>query len=163
MSVKYVIIGCINDLSPVGSTVEPMTSGDRWIPLKKWPVTLKMFPFDDIFMNLIVCHIKGYGEPPEELFMFLMNLNSFWHTRGLPNGLQTRNYELFFRENDCQGRQMWCVYSITPAVEMHAMCPVLISRQLSPGSCIRNRIWQGFIGRKMMILSRRLIMVYAIK
>ena len=34
-------------------------TGDRWIPRTKWPVTRKMFPFDDVIMNIHI--ISGCG------------------------------------------------------------------------------------------------------
>ena len=40
-------------------------TGDRWIPRKKWPVTRKMFPYDDVIIlslhfNLLVHQIHRY-------------------------------------------------------------------------------------------------------
>ena len=33
-------------------------TGDRWIPRHKWPVTRKMFPFDDVIMNGLIPNLR---------------------------------------------------------------------------------------------------------
>ena len=50
-------------------------TGGRWIPRKKWPVTGKMFPFDDVIMRCCVCG-PGYSMTSDQLEPLLVD--SLW-------------------------------------------------------------------------------------